>query len=467
MMEIAIVDDEKVVLKSLAIGLRKSGHRVATFSRANTFVEYIKDSEPDIVFLDLLLPDGHGLEVLQNIMRINRNIPTIIITAHGDIPSAVKAMKLGAFDFISKPFDLDIIEMLVARASKERRLIREVEHHRNRSLQKTTLDDIIGKSAAMQALFRKVRRLSQVEATTVLILGESGTGKDQLAKAIHNQSNRKAQQFIEINCATLPEHLLESELFGHERGAFTDAKSSKVGLAELADGGTLFLDEIGEMPLPLQAKLLKFLETRTFRRIGGIKEIKVDIFIIAATNRDLERCVAERSFREDLYYRMAVVPLKMPPLRARTGDVDLLVSHYWQVFTHKFHKPNLRLQPEVRKVLTTYDWPGNIRELRNLLEQLVILSGEQGVYLDDLPNRFHRRLNGDGRLYDRKIEPQVALERVENENRERPLADVVDALEIKAITRALEDCEGVKAKAAKKLGISRYALLRKLKRFGM
>jgi two-component system response regulator AtoC len=351
--------------------------------------------------------------------------------------------------------------MLVAKAAKERKLIHEVRHHRNRSLQKTRLDDIIGKSAVMRELFGKVRRLRRVDVTTVLILGESGTGKNQLAKAIHNQSNRKDQPFIEINCATLPEQLLESELFGHERGAFTDAKSAKVGLVELADGGTLFLDEIGEMPMPLQAKLLKFIETKTFRRIGGVTETNTDIFIIASTNRDLERCVAEKTFRADLYYRMAVVPLTMPPLRDRTGDVDRLVSHYWQVFTHKFHKPDLYLQPEVRSLLAVYDWPGNIRELRNLLEQLIILSGKHGVWLGDLPNRFHQPKSGrrDGLT----IPSEDAVHHAESAD--RPLADAVDALEIKEITRALEDCQGVKAKAAKQLGISRYALLRKIKRY--
>lgn len=461
MREIAIVDDERVVLKSLEIGLKKSGYGVRTFMRAEAFLEYLNQDEPDMILLDLLLPDGHGLEILKEIKRINRNIPTIIITAHGDIPSAVQAMKQGAFDYISKPFDIDVVEMLIAKACKERNLIREVEHHRNRSHQKTTLNDIIGESTAMQALFAKVRRLGRVDATTVLILGESGTGKDQLAKALHNQSNRRSQQFIEINCATLPEHLLESELFGHERGAFTDAKSSKVGLVELADGGTLFLDEVGEMPLALQAKLLKFLENRAFRRIGGIKEIKVDILIIASTNRDLEQCVAEKSFREDLYYRLAVVPLTMPPLRERSGDVDLLVSHYWKVFTHKYHKADLTLRGEVSRILNAYDWPGNIRELRNLLEQLVILSSRKGVFRDDLPHRLLE--GGDATETESSATPAESIDPAEMI--QRPLLEAVDALEIKAIRRALRESNGVKSKAAAALGISRYALLRRLKRY--
>ncbi|MEH0021473.1 MAG: sigma-54 dependent transcriptional regulator [Desulfobacter sp.] len=458
MSEIAIIDDEKAVLRSLEIGLAQSGHKVSTFERISTFKAYMKENEPDIVFLDLLLPDGHGLDLLPEIKKAGEDISVIIITAHGDIPSAVKAMKLGAFDYISKPFDLDVIEMLVEKSAKERRLIREVEHHRNRSHQKTTLKDIIGKSAPMQDMFAKVRRLSRVSATTVLILGESGTGKDQLAKAIHNMSRRRKKQFIEINCAALPEQLIESELFGHERGAFTDARHMKVGLAELADGGTLFLDEVGELPLSLQAKLLKFLETRTFRRIGGIEEIRVDLFIIASTNRDLEEAVAERAFRQDLYYRMAVVTLTLPPLRDRKGDVDLLVSHYWKVFTHKFKKRNLTLDRHIRKLLESYDWPGNIRELRNLLEQLVILAGDAGVTTDDLPKRFlaPRTLPEPERISPGSTESTAAAD--------RSLGEVIGDFEITSILEALETTGGNKTKAAEMLGISRYALLRKLKR---
>jgi two-component system, NtrC family, response regulator AtoC len=463
MPEIAIIDDEKVLLKSLQIGLQKSGYHVVTFPSAKEFADYLQKNEPDVVFLDLQLPDGYGLDILEIITAINPDIPTIIITAHGDIPSAVRAMKLGAFDYISKPFDLDVVEMLIVKACKKRKLVQEVQHHRNRSHRKTTLKNIIGQSHPMQELFQKVRRIGEAHATTVLILGESGTGKNLLAKAIHNLSSRKEQQFIEVNCATLPEALLESELFGHERGAFTDAKSSKIGLAELADGGTLFLDEIGELPLSLQAKLLKFIETRSFRKIGGTKEIQVDILILGSTNRDLEQCVAEKTFRQDLYYRMSVVPLKMPPLRNRKGDVELLISHYWQLFTQQFHKSELQLNKDLREVMAGYEWPGNIRELRNLLEQLVILSGKQGVQLEDLPLKIRSRISIPATSLPQ--EQQVAEKQAETEI--QPLYDAIDALEIKSIDQAMIECGGVKSKAAEKLGISRFTLLRKLKRFGM
>ncbi len=462
MTEIAILDDEKIVLKSLKSGLQRSGYTVRTFSRVKTFAAYLKNNDPDVVFLDLVLPDGYGLDVLQTIIGKDYQIPTIIITAHGDVHSAVSAMKMGAFDYISKPFDLDVIEILVAKACKERKLIREVEHHRRRSHKRVVLDEIICNSPPMMEVFTKVRRLGRVDATTILILGESGTGKDLLAKAIHNQSNRRNQAFIEINCAAFPENLLESELFGHERGAFTDAKGKKQGLAELADGGTLFLDEVGEMPPELQAKLLKFLETRTFRRIGGTKEIKVDLLIISSTNRDLDKAVFEKKFRKDLYYRLMVVPITIPPLRHRGQDIELLVSHYIDVYKNKFNKPALVFSQEVYEVLLSYDWPGNVRELKNLIEQLVIFSDGSMICYDDLPRQILSRMKNKGAgttVKERSMpkEPYPA---------QQSLATAVGNLEKEKIRRALDACGGVKSRAARRLGISRYALLRRLKRFG-
>jgi two-component system response regulator AtoC len=459
MVEIAIIDDEQLLLKSLRIGLSEKGFAVRTFSLVKPFLSYLKDNEPDVVFLDLLLPDGYGLDVLADILRKDQCIPTIIITAHGDVPSAVRAMKNGAFDFIGKPIDLDMIKMLISKACKERRLVREVVHHRNRSHKEITLADIIGESESMKNIFAKVKQISQVGVTTVLLQGESGTGKDLLAKAIHNLSHRRDQPFIEINCAALPEQLLESELFGYERGAFTGAKSRKIGLVELADGGTLFLDEVGELPLGLQAKLLKFLETYSFRRVGGTPEIEVDLFIIASTNRDLETAVTEKSFRKDLYYRLKVVPITVPPLRHRGADSDLLVSHYLRVFRKRFKKPWLRISSDAIDAMRTYTWPGNVRELKNLLEQLVILSNEEVIHLDDLPTRLKTRQYGNRSM---PSESSIHTELIEKKS----LGDAVDTLEKEKIRRALQLCKGVKTKAAKQLGISRFVLLRKLKRYG-
>lgn len=462
MAEIAIVDDEKVLVNSLRIGLTRKGYQVRPFEAAQPFLSYLRGSEPDVIFLDLHLPDIHGLEVLKKIKQVNPHIPTIIITAHGDVPSAVNAMKSGAFDYVGKPFDIEEIELLIQKALKETRLTQEIVHHRLRSHQSVRLDNIVGTSPAMQAVFETVTKLFQIDATTVLLLGESGTGKDLLAKAIHNHSCRVDQPFIEINCAALPEQLLESELFGYEKGAFTDAKQRKVGLIEIAAGGTLYLDEIGEMPLALQSKLLKFLETRSFRRLGGTTEIRVDLFIIASTNRDLEVAVAQKTFRHDLFYRLNVVPIQIPPLRDRGDDILQLASHYLDVYCRRFNKPQIAMEDAVRRSLAAHDWPGNVRELKNLVERLVILSGDARIRYDDLPADLRERLaaaphpldSGAG-LHNRQDRPGNATS----------LSQVVDRFERELIEKALKEAGGVKSEAAALLGISRYALLRKLKRY--
>ncbi len=461
MPEIAIVDDEKVLVNSLRIGLTQKGHHVKTFGEAQSFVTYLGNSEPDVIFLDLHLPDTHGLEVLKKIKQINPHIPTIIITAHGDVPSAVNAMKIGAFDYLGKPFDIQEIELLIQKALKEARLAQEIAHHRLRSHQSVQLGSIIGASPAMQILFDTITKLCRVDATTVLLRGESGTGKDMLAKAIHNQSRRAERQFIEINCAALPQQLLESELFGYEKGAFTDAKQRKMGLIEIAAGGTLYLDEIGEMPLALQSKLLKFMETRSFRRLGGTTEIQIDLFIIASTNRDLEAAVAQQTFRKDLFYRLNVVPIHMPPLRAREEDILRIADHYLQVYCSRFNKPRMTLDDAVRGALVAYDWPGNVRELKNLIERLVILSGAARIQYADLPADLRQQLGhrphpwADGTRQGCRGDSFL---------KNAGLTELVDRFERELIDKALQAAGGVKSEAAARLGISRYALLRKLKR---
>jgi two-component system response regulator AtoC len=448
MAEIAIVDDEKVLVNSLRIGLSGKGHGVHPFNAAQPFLEYLLLSEPDIVFLDLQLPDLHGLEVLGKIQQITRHIPTIIITAHGDVPTAVKAMKLGALDYVSKPFEIDEIELLIDKALKETRRSQEIAHHRRKAHQSIRLESIIGKSPAMQKVFNTVTKLCRIDATTVLLQGESGTGKDLLAKAIHNHSRRSDRPFIEINCAALPEQLLESELFGYEKGAFTDAKQRKVGLIEIASGGTLYLDEIGEMPFVLQAKLLKFLETRTIRRLGGTTEISIDLFVIASTNRDLNAAVEQNRFRQDLFYRLNVIPIHMPPLRERGEDIIEIARNYLDIYCDRFNQPAMRLDTTMRRAMIAYDWPGNVRELKNLVERMVILTEQQELTKDLLPNDMQKRMYAD---------PSTTTERSN-------LAEMVDRFEIGVIEKALEATNGNKSKAAEKLGISRYALLRRLKR---
>jgi two-component system response regulator AtoC len=452
MAEIALVDDERVLVDSLSLELSERGHTVRPFYRADSFMDYIQANEPEVVLLDLRLPDLSGLEVLSRVKRIYPGIPVIIITAHGNVDTAIQAMKGGAFDYIKKPFDLDEMDILIDNALNKIKLLREVEHHRRRAAKQIRPEDFIGQSPPVQELMQTLRKLSQVDNTTVLLRGESGTGKDLLAKAIHNLSARRERQFIDINCASIPENLLESELFGYEKGAFTDAKHRKVGLLELADGGTLFLDEVGELPLPLQVKLLRFLETRSFRRIGGTYEIRVDVLIISATNRDLKQAVAQGAFREDLYYRLNVVPLDVPPLRERGSDIMGLAEHYLNHFCRKFRKPRVHMGEEPRQAFLNYHWPGNVRELKNLIERLVVLSTGTLITYDDLPNVMKEALdeqkNGE------------AVCQAGYGGLESKLAQFEKGL----IEQALQQAGGIKSDAASFLGISRYALLRRMKR---
>ncbi|NNG00590.1 MAG: sigma-54-dependent Fis family transcriptional regulator [Desulfobacteraceae bacterium] len=452
MAEIAIVDDEEVLVNSLRIDLRRKDHVVHPFHEANPFLTYLNANEPDLVFLDLQLPDINGLEVLRRIKRLNPNIPVIIITAYGNVESAVKAMKAGAFDYINKPFDISEISILIEKALGGVRLVKEVEHHRHRAYKKTRPENIVGDSTQMVSLMQTVQKLSTISNTTILIQGENGTGKDLLAKVIHNLGTRCAKQFIEVNCASIPENLLESEMFGYEKGAFTDARERKTGLVELADGGTLFLDEICELPLTLQAKLLKFIESKTFRRIGGKSEIRVDVLIISATNRDLQSAVNTGLFRQDLYYRLNVLPLWVPPLRDRGTDISAIADYYLDHFSAVFNKPRLSLDDKSRNALLDYHWPGNVRELKNLIERLVILSSESLITHDQLPVEIRDQLPHMDRVRQRHLQSTAKLD------------EILDGFEKELIGSALKKTGGVKSETARILGISRYALLRRLKR---
>jgi two-component system response regulator AtoC len=452
MAEIAIVDDEKVLVNSLKVGLRKKGHNVHPFYEARTFIEFIRFNEPDVVFLDLKLPDLDGLDVLHEINRAGKQGSTIIITAHGDIRSAVRCMQAGAYDFISKPFELEQIEILIEKVLSGRRLIKEIEHHRQRAHDRIHLGSIIGQSPPIRELKATIAKLQTIDNTTILIRGESGTGKDLVAKAIHNLSSRADAQFIEVNCAALPENLMECELFGYEKGAFTDARQRKTGLVEIAHGGTLFLDEIAELSLSLQAKLLKFIETKTFRRIGGTSEIVVDLMVVTSTNRNIEQAVANRNFRQDLYYRLNVVPIQVPPLRDRDDDVLAITDYYLDAFCHQFVKPLITLSDEVKETFLKYSWPGNVRELRNLIERLVILSSESYIDVEQLPQQMHA--------------PEAARYAAKGKYDldQHNLEEILSSFEKEVIHGALQKANGVKSDAARILGISRYALMRRLKR---
>lgn len=465
MAEIAIVDDEKVLVNSLRIGLKKRGHTVKPFYEAHPFLSYLSTSEPDIIFLDLRLPDLNGLEVLRQIKRMNKAIPTVIITAHGDVQSAVQAMKTGAFDYINKPFDMEEIELIIQKALDEVQLVKEVEHHRQRSYKAVLLENIIGESPPMLELYQTVKKLSGIDNTTVLIRGESGTGKDLLAKAIHNLSARSARPFIEINCASLPEQLLESELFGYEKGAFTDAKQRKTGLVEIANNGTLFLDEIGEIPLPLQAKLLKFIETKKFRRVGGTLEMGVDLLLIAATNRNLEQAISDGKFRRDLFYRLDVVPLFPPPLRDRGEDILRISRYYLDRYAHKYGKRVMSMDPSVETRFLHYQWPGNVRELKNLIERLVILSSGDTIRTEHLPQSMKHSSSPAPQITCGGKKDTFSLFQEEYlEEKQLDMEEILGRFEKLLIENALTKCDGVKAKAARMLGISRYALLRRINR---
>jgi two-component system response regulator AtoC len=452
MIEIAIIDDEKTLLDSLRLSMEFWGYSVKTFENGSSFMEYLKNGHPDLIFLDIHLPDINGMDILKHLSEREENIPTVMITAHGDIKSAIEAMKLGAHDYLNKPFDLEEIKLLIGKTMAGMKLAQEVEHRRERDYKSSTLDSVICECDMMKDLLEQVRTIARADETTVIMRGESGTGKDVLAKAIHNLSGRSAKQFIEINCASFPESLLESELFGYEKGAFTDAKSRKSGLIELADGGTLFLDEIGEMPLFLQAKLLKFLEARSFRRIGGINEISVDVRIISATNKDLEQEVDKGNFRQDLFYRLNVFPLYVPALKERDKDVLHIADYYISQFAKKFSKDKINLSDDAKKAFLDYPWPGNVRELKNLCERLVILARSGTIEYQNLPAEMRDILSDPKELAHKNISDNMNID------------EIMLEVERELIDHAMRKTNGVKQEAAKVLGISRHAFLRKLKK---
>ncbi len=451
---ILIIDDENVLRRSLAMDFTDEGFDVRTAESGETGVERAADFKPRVVLLDLRLPGMDGIQVLETLRRQDEEVVVIMMTAYGDTKTTVEAIKRGAVNFINKPFELDEIKALVQQAIQNQNRNREFEYLKYQQQRFYRFCDLVGESPQMQAVYRQIETLADTADVTILIRGESGTGKELVASAIHYKSARRKAPFTEINCASLPETLLESELFGYEKGAFTDAKQSKKGLFELSDNGTIFLDEIGEMPIPLQAKLLRFLEKKQFKRLGSGKDLQVDARIIAATNRDLEGAIKEGQFRSDLYYRLNVVTLHLPPLRNRRDDILLLADFFIDRFCKDMGKSPKKLTDEVKAVLQHHPWEGNVRELRNVIERAVIFSKGESIGIDLMPPEVvGRRAEADSRFPLQKIwQPGDAIE------------TAICRVESQIIEEALKRCGHNKTKAAEMMGISRFALGRRLER---
>ena len=444
---ILIVDDEALIRWPIAERLKSDGYQVLEAETSAGAMERMSEGV-DLVLLDYKLPDGDGISVLRRMKELDPDILVILLTAYANVETAVEAMKLGAFHFADKPFNLDEVVATIERALETTRLRREVRTLRATAARPYSLHSIVGSSPEMTALRHLIARVATSPTSTVLITGESGTGKDLAAKVIHYASDRSPRPFMNITCSALPEHLLESELFGHERGAFTDARLQKRGLLELADGGTVFLDEISEMVPSLQAKLLRFLEEKAFKRVGGSADVRVDVRVVAATNRNLEEEVARGRFRSDLFYRLNVLPIVMPPLRQHAEDVPLLVEFLIDTFNAEFRKRVLGASPGAYSVLQRYGWPGNVRELRNVVERAMLLS------------------DGD-RLEARDFAALTAAPNTEDEF-ELPAKGIdFEQLERSLVVQALRRCGGNQTRAAALLGLNRDQIRYRIEKFGL
>jgi len=466
---ILIIDDERLVRWSLRQKCEEWGYQVFEAENGESGLRLAAEEPTDLALCDVRMPDLTGLEVLDQLRRNGDNRPFIMITADPQLDDVKAALKLGAFDFVGKPLDFDELHVTIKNAMENTRLRGEVQNLRDDMRRRTSYHQVIGTSAKMTELMSFVRKVAASEATTILIQGESGTGKDLIAKAIHHESKREEKPFVAINCSAIPEQLMEAELFGHEKGAFTDAKTLKKGLFEVADGGTLFLDEIGELSPLLQAKLLRVLEDQIIRRVGGVRDMQVDVRVIAASNRDLEKAVRENAFRQDLYYRLTIIAIFIPPLRDRKEDILPLVDYFIDRYNRKFKKSVRGITDDTRKLLLSHSWPGNVRELKNSIERAMILEDEpylRPVYLpfsvSETGGRtvFERTSPvdggqplGNGRMLPRLYIPEggTSLEEIE-----RAMVDL-----------AMRQANGNQTHAAKLLDISRDALRYKLKKFGL
>lgn len=458
MANIMIVEDTIDLCQALADVMRKQGHKAKTaFSGSDAF-EIMQREVIDLVLLDINLPDANGIDLLSRFKEYDPEILVIMITALTDAQPAIEAMKKGAYDYLLKPFELDELKLIVAKALETHRLRREVTLLKDEQKNRLPVHELFGESLAIKEVQRLIAIVSQTPKTSVLIQGESGTGKELVANGIHKNSLRADKPFIAINCAAIPENLLESELFGYEKGAFTDAKNMKKGLFEQADGGSIFLDEVSSMKMALQPKILRVLETSTFRRIGGNMDIHIDVRIIAATNRDLEECVRDGIFREDLMYRLKVFGIKTPPLREHKEDILPLTKRFIEAHNKEFNKSIRGLTPDAERMLINYEWPGNVRELKNVVERSIILCNgnlirPEHMYLETRPGMI-------------TTPEKVAEPATQVPEKDADLLSLED-MEKKYILRILKHCGNNKSKTARILNISRSTLREKLKMYGI
>jgi DNA-binding NtrC family response regulator len=453
---VLIVDDERTLARAVRAFLIESGYDAEVAPDAEQALGMLETLRPDVVFSDMRLPGMNGVELLRRIREFDPSIAVVIMTAYGTIEGAVEAVKLGAFDYLKKPVDLEELKLLADRAREHSQLQLELSYHRRRAASDVPFGAVLGESPAMRAVLDQARQIATLDETPpVLIIGETGAGKGLVARTIHAGSRRGAKPFIEVNCTALPATLMEAELFGHERGAFTDAKESRMGLFEAAEGGFLFLDEVGDVELSLQGKLLKAVEERTVRRVGGIRDRKIDVRILAATNRDLERESQRERFRRDLYFRLAVILLRLPPLRERGEDVLTLAQHFLRRFSAKYGKQVERLDPRTRDLFLAYPWPGNVRELSHVIERAVLWSKGAMLDVEHLalevpPEHIESAVDGSA--------PRPAS---------RPAGMELEQWERALIEQALRESDGNQTRAAQRLGISRDTLRYRLKKYGI
>ncbi len=477
MLKVLVIDDDETVRDVLRSLFEQKGYETQLAENGEAGIDQLRSEKFDIILTDLIMPGISGMDVLREVIESKVAIPVIVMTAFGTVQTAVEAMRSGAFDYITKPFNLDELMVVLEKALSMSKLQKENVMLKMQLKKKFNFRGLIGDAPRMQLVYELIEKIADTDST-ILITGESGTGKELIAKTIHyNNSTRAGGPFVPLNCAAIPKDLLESELFGHEKGAFTGAVNTRIGRFELAQGGTLFLDEVGELDPSLQVKLLRVLQEREFERVGGVKTIKVDVRILAATNKDLEKATKDGKFREDLFYRLNVIPLHLPPLRSRVEDIVLLTAHFIQEFSRKRKREPFTFSPEAMQCMMKYSWPGNVRELENLIERVTILVSGKVVNVSDLPEKFHQ-LSFKG-LEPDTFDPDASSRAAAADSLPAPqgsqeigaggidLNEMVQSMERRMIMQALEKAGGVKAAAAQLLGLNRTTLLEKMKKMGI